>query len=159
MPFTPLQKDILTVLAGNRSEESHFAGGIVLNATNDSARFSHDFDIFHELAEEVTRASNRDVENLRRAGFQLETPSRYGEWEKEATFRKAKISRGNESVAIDWAADSVFRFFPIERDPQLGWRLHLFDVATNKALALSARTETRDYVDIVELHKTGSSPL
>ena len=26
-----------------------------------------------------------------------------------------------------------------------------FDMATNKALALSARTETRDYVDIIEL--------
>lgn len=153
MPLTPLQKDVLAVLAGNRTEESHFAGGIVLNAADDSARFSHDFDIFHELAEEVTRASNRDVETLRRAGFQVETPSRYGEWEKESTFRKAKLIRGPDVVEIDWAADSAFRFFPIERDPQLGWRLHLFDVATNKALALSARTETRDYVDIVELHK------
>ena len=153
MPLTALQKDILTILAKNRSEESHFAGGIVLNAAEDSARFSHDFDIFHELAEAVTRASDRDVESLRRAGFQIETPSRYGEWEHEATFRKAKVGCGSESVEIDWAADSAFRFFPIERDPQLGWRLHLFDIATNKALALSARTETRDYVDIVELHK------
>ena len=154
MPLTALQKDALTVLARNRSEESHFAGGIVLNAADDSARFSHDFDIFHELAEEVTRASNRDVASLREAGLQVDTPSRYGEWEKDSTFRKAKISRGSETVEIDWAADSAFRFFPIERDSQLGWRLHLFDVATNKALALSARTETRDYVDIVELHKT-----
>ena len=158
MPLTPLQKDILAILAANRNEESHFAGGIVLNAADDSARFSHDFDIFHELAEEVTRASNRDVESLRRAGFQVETPSRYGEWEKESTFRKARVSRGNETVEIDWAADSAFRFFPVERDPLLGWRLHLFDVATNKALALSARTETRDYVDIVELHKTFPLP-
>lgn len=61
-------------------------------------------------------------------------------------------------MEIDWAADSAFRFFPIERDSRLGWRLHLFDVATNKALALSARTETRDYVDIVELHKTFPLP-
>ncbi len=158
MPLTALQKDVLAVLAGNRSEESHFAGGIVLNATDSSARFSHDFDIFHELAEEVTSASNRDVEALRHAGFQVETPSRYGEWEKDTTFRKAKVSRGSESVEIDWAADSAFRFFPIERDPLLGWRLHLFDIATNKALALSARTETRDYVDIVELHKTFPLP-
>ena len=158
MPLTTLQKDVLAVLAGNRSEESHFAGGIVLTVAADSARFSHDFDIFHELAEEVTRASNRDVESLRHAGFQVETPSRYGEWEKEATFRKARISRGNETVEIDWAADSAFRFFPIERDAQLGWRLHLFDIATNKALALSARTETRDYVDIVELHQTFPLP-
>ncbi|HEU0038799.1 MAG TPA: hypothetical protein VFR76_05965 [Verrucomicrobiae bacterium] len=106
----------------------------------------------------MTRASDRDVESLRRAGFQVETPSRYGEWEKEATFRKAKVSRGGEVLEIDWAADSAFRYFPIERDAQLGWRLHLFDVATNKALALSARTETRDYVDIVELHKTYPLP-
>lgn len=49
-------------------------------------------------------------------------------------------------------------FFPIEPDPLLGWRLHLFDMATNKALALCARTETRDYVDIVELHATYPLP-
>lgn len=53
MPLTALQTEILATLAGNRSEESHFAGGIVLNAAADSARFSNDFDIFHELAEEV----------------------------------------------------------------------------------------------------------
>ncbi|MBI4324979.1 MAG: hypothetical protein HY674_06910 [Chloroflexi bacterium] len=158
MPLTHLQKDVLALLAGNRSEESHFAGGIVLNAADDSARFSHDFDIFHELAEEVTRASHRDVESLRRASFQVDTPSRWGEWEKDSTFRKAKVSRGTEIVEIDWAADSAFRFFPIERDAQLGWRLHLFDAATNKALTLSARTETRDYVDIVELHQTYPLP-
>ena len=40
----------------------------------------------------------------------------------------------------------------------MGWRLHLFDIATNKALTLSARTETRDYVDIVELHRTYPLP-
>ncbi len=154
MPLTPIQKDVLAVLAANRSEESHFAGGVVFNATDDSARFSHDFDIFHELAEEVTRASNRDVASLRAAGFPVDTPSRHGEWEKDATFRKARVTRGAETVEIDWAADSAFRFFPIERDPLLGWRLHRFDAATNKALALSARTETRDYVDIVELHRT-----
>lgn len=48
---------------------------------------------------------------------------------------------------------SAFRFFPIERDPALGWRLHWFDAGTNKALTLAARTETRDYVDIVEIAK------
>jgi hypothetical protein len=154
MPLTTLQKEVLAILARNRSEESHFAGGVVLNAADDSARFSHDFDIFHEVAAEVTKSSNRDVESLRQAGFHVETPSGFGEWEKESTFRKARVTRGKELLEIDWAADSAFRFFPIERDLQFGWRLHLFDVATNKALALSARTETRDYVDIVALHKT-----
>jgi len=77
----------------------------------------------------------------------------FGDWGKPGTFRKAHVSLGSDSVEIDWAVDSAFRFFPIERDPLLGWRLHLFDMATNKALALCARTETRDYVDIIELHR------
>lgn len=38
MPLTPLQKDVLAVVAQNRIEESHVAGGIVLNAADDSAR-------------------------------------------------------------------------------------------------------------------------
>lgn len=54
---------------------------------------------------------------------------------------------------IALAADSAFRFFPIVQDALLGWRLHYFDAATNKALTLAARTETRDYVDILELHR------
>jgi hypothetical protein len=69
-------------------------------------------------------------------------------------FAKPRVREGDETLEIDWAADSAFRFFPVERDPLLGWRLHLFDIATNKALALASRTETRDYVDIVGLHKT-----
>ena len=64
------------------------------------------------------------------------------------------IKSGADTLELDWAHDSAFRFFPILPDPLLGWRLHLFDLATNKALALSARTETRDYVDIVELGRT-----
>jgi len=94
---------------------------------------------------------------LRQAGFEVEIHFPRGEWEQESTSRKARVNRGAEWVEIDWAADSAFRFFPIERDPVLGWRLHRFDVATNKALTLAARTETRDYVDIVELHRTSRS--
>jgi hypothetical protein len=154
MPLTSFQKDILAVLAANRSEESHFAGGIVINAPEDSARFSRDFDIFHELAAEVVRASERDAACLRAAGFVVETISRYGEWEREAMFRRARVrGTADNTVEIDWAADSAFRFFPIERDPVLGWRLHFFDAATNKALTLASRTETRDYIDILEFHR------
>lgn len=153
IPLTELQRDLLAVLARNRSEESHFAGGVVLHATPDSARFSRDFDIFHDAAEAVARASDLDVVSLRRAGFEVETTSAHGEWQRPATFRRAVVRHGGAAVEIDWAADSAVRFFPIERDALLGWRLHLFDIATNKALALAARTETRDYVDIVELHR------
>lgn len=152
MPLTAFQKEVLAVLAKNRSEASHFAGGLLLHADEHSARFSHDFDIFHEAGEEVVRASERDVESLLLAGFEVEKLGRTEAWEKEAVdFRRARVRGVGGRVEIDWAADSAFRFFPIERDEQMGWRLHLFDMAVNKALALSARTVTRDYVDIVEL--------
>ena len=148
MPLTPFQHEVMAVLAVNRSEESHIAGGLVLNAASDSARYSSDFDIFHETAEAVAKASLQDRDLLVSAGYEVITE---GEWEKANTFRQATVKKGDGSVEIDWAADSAFRYFPIEPDPLLGWKLHLFDMATNKALALSARTETRDYVDIVEL--------
>lgn len=149
MPVTPFQAEVLSVISANRSEESHFAGGLVLNASSDSARYSLDFDIFHEAADAVTHASEADAASLRAAGYTIDLL--IGDWGKRVDFRKARVSRGADFVEIDWAADSAFRFFPIERDPLLGWRLNLFDMATNKALALSARTVTRDYVDIVEL--------
>jgi len=151
MPLTAFQKEVMAVLAGNRSESSHVAGGLVLNASDDSARFSRDFDFFHDAVEDLVLTSERDVKTLEDAGFVVQKVERDGEWSKPVSFRKAYVSRGGEKVELDWAQDSAFRFFPIVPDEVLGWRLHLFDMATNKALALSARMETRDYVDIVEL--------
>jgi hypothetical protein len=140
----------MTLLAEYRSEGSHVAGGLVLNAADDSLRFSHDFDFFHDAVADLVIASERDVRVLREASYDVDCIQRDQAWSKPASFRKARVSRGADSVEIDWAHDSAFRFFPIVSDPVLGWRLHHFDVATNKALALSGRTETRDYVDIVE---------
>lgn len=151
MPLTPFQKEVMAVLAANRSETSHVAGGVVINAADDSARFSKDFDIFHDSIEELAAASSRDVASLQAAGFEVQKLEREDEWQKPASFRKGRAIRGSDAVEIDWAHDSAFRFFPVVPDEALGWRLHLFDLAVNKALALSARTQTRDYVDIVEL--------
>ncbi|MFM8230633.1 MAG: nucleotidyl transferase AbiEii/AbiGii toxin family protein [Chthoniobacterales bacterium] len=143
----------MSVLASNRSETSHLAGGLVLNSSDDSARYSRDFDIFHDSVADLVAASERDVAALVAAGFDVRKLERAGEWSKPASFRKARVQRGEDKVDVDWSHDSAFRFFPIVPDELLGWRLHLFDMATNKALALSARTETRDYVDIVELSR------
>ena len=151
MPLTNFQKEVMGVLVGNRSESSHVAGGLVLNAPEDSARFSRDFDFFHEAVEDLVTASEKDLKSLESAGFEVRKVEHADEWSKPVSFRKAYVSRGDEKVELDWAHDSAFRFFPIVPDDLLGWRLHLFDMATNKALALSARMETRDYVDMVEL--------
>jgi hypothetical protein len=123
----------------------------VLNAADDSARFSHDFDLFHDAVDDLVAASERDVGVLERAGLEVEKINRHGSWDKPVSFRKAIVRGAEGAVELDWAHDSAFHFYPIVPDPLLGWRLHVFDMATNKALSLSARSETRDYVDIVEL--------
>ena len=48
--------------------------------------------------------------------------------------------------------DSAFRFFPVEPDPDLGWRLSFWDVAVNKVLAFAGRSEIRNWVDVLHLH-------
>ncbi len=145
MPVTPFQRAVLHVLSGIRVPASHFAGSLPLHIEADSPRYSHDFDLFHDAEAELVKASLNDEHALLAAGFEVE---RLGTWTE--TFRKARVSRAGESVEIDWAFDSAVRFFPVLPDADLGWRLHPFDLATNKALALAARSETRDLVDIVE---------
>ena len=153
MPLTEFQREVLTVIVGNRSEQSHFAGGLVLNAADGSARYSKDFDVFHDEVRDLDVTSLRDVASLESTGYEVVKLNANGEWDKPSSFRKAIVSRGAGQLALDWAHDSAFRFFPIVSDPLLGWRLHLFDMAVNKALALSARTVTRDYIDILELSR------
>ncbi len=126
---------------------------MVLNAAADSARYSKDFDLFHDEIRDLDFNSRCDSDALEAAGFLVERDNRNGEWEKPASFRTEIIRRGDGQAAVDWAHDSAFRFFPIVEDPLHGWRLHLFDMAVNKALALSARTVTRDYIDILELSR------
>jgi hypothetical protein len=151
MPLTDFQREVLGVIVSNRSEESHFAGGMVLNAPPESPRFSNDFDFFHDAVEALALASERDVAALRAAGYEVVPDESYGSWDTLTSFRRARVLRGAGDLTLDWAHDTAWRFFPIVNDPVLGWRLHLFDMAINKALALSGRTETRDYVDILEL--------
>ncbi len=123
--------------------ESHIAGGIALNADPASARLSNDIDIFHDEIAAVAIASEADLLSLRSAGYSVERLV----WQD--TFRRASVERDGGSVKIDWAHDSAWRFFPVEPDPILVWRLHRFDALANKTLAMSARNETRDLVDLV----------
>jgi len=151
MPLTPFQVTVLRVIAANRSVGSHIAGGIGLNAAPDSPRFSAYVDIFHDVEEAVASASERDCASLAAAGYAITRQH----W--EPAYRRAWIERDGDGVKIEWTQDAAWRFFPVERDELLGWRLHAFDLLTNKALAMGARSETRDLVDIVS--HCGAFPL
>lgn len=62
------------------------------------------------------------------------------------------MNKGGESVLLQWAADSAFRFFPLIEHEDFGLTLHPFDLATNKVLALVGRLEARDWVDLIQCH-------
>ncbi len=150
MPLTSFQSELLKRLARNRSPESYVAGGIALNA-REAVRWSADVDVFHDVEEAVIRASEADVRALKESGYSI----RQDIW--TPAFRRAWVARGQEGVKLEWGQDSAWRFFPIEPDDLLGWRLHRFDALTNKALAMGGRAETRDLVDLVA--NAGKYPL
>lgn len=143
MPLTSFQIAVLRVIAANRSVNSHVAGGIALNSSPDSPRFSADIDIFHDAEEAVVRASEQDSASLSAAGYRV-TPQLW-----QPAYRQAWVERENDGIKVEWAHDAAWRFLPVEQDPVLGWRLHSLDLLTNKALAMGSRSETRDLVDLV----------
>jgi hypothetical protein len=68
---------------------------------------------------------------------------------ERTSFVEAKVCRGEETVLLEWARDSAFRFFPLIEHADFGLTLHPFDLATNKVLALVGRLEVRDWIDVI----------
>jgi hypothetical protein len=145
--LTGLQRDVLRAISETRSPDSYIAGAAALNV--ERARKSDDIDIFNEGAARADTAFASDVAALRAVGFDVIVKR------SAKGFHRADAVRGTERVAIDWAHDSAYRFFPAIRDPLFGWRLHEIDLATNKCLALAGRIEPRDVWDVVDLIERG----
>ncbi|MBF0488911.1 MAG: hypothetical protein HQK98_12210 [Nitrospirae bacterium] len=133
MPLSKLQTEILHLLATHRNPESYVAGASALN--QNSPRFSGDIDIFHDREEAVAQTSNEDTVLLAEHGFTFD-------WlRREPGIHTAVVHRGNESTKLEWVRDSDFRFFPTVKDELFGYRLHIADLATNKALAAAGRRQ------------------
>jgi hypothetical protein len=147
MPLTPFQNDVLKLLASNRQLESHLAGGIAINRSSSSPRFSTDIVFFHDTPN-VASSAEKDAELLRQHGFDVT-------WsERQESFQRAQVRRDGVTLKVEWCRDSQFRFFPVQPDPEFGFCLHTADLATNKTLTLAARSEVRDFIDITYLHET-----
>ncbi|MBA4387233.1 MAG: hypothetical protein C0404_04585 [Verrucomicrobia bacterium] len=126
--------------------ESYVAGGVALNAAMNAARISRDIDLFHDTAEAVQTAWEADRRAFASAGFDVKAAR------QTEGFIEAMVSRGSETVMVQWTRDSAYRFFPLVMDEELGLVLHPFDLAVNKALALVGRLEVRDWIDIINSH-------
>ena len=147
MPLGPLEQEVLRVLASNRNPDSFVAGATVLNQSPDSPRASQDIDLFHDTIEALRVSVELDMASLRRAGFEATLVTQHD------TFCRARVQRGESTTKIEWVNDSAYRFFPIEPDAELGWRLNFWDAATNKVLAGAGRAVARDFLDMVWLHQ------
>lgn len=147
MPIGDFEREVLRLIAANRNPDSFLGGATVLHQAAGSPRSSRDVDVFHDTTESLEQSSERDMATLRNAGYEVELHK------SQETFRRAFVRRAGLVTKIEWVFDSAFRFFPIEPDLELGWRLNFWDAATNKVLALFGRAEARDYLDCIYLHE------
>ncbi len=147
MPLGDFEREVLRLLAANRNPDSFVGGATVLHQSTGSPRASRDVDIFHDTVGSLAASTVQDCATLRAAGYEVE-PGR-----EETSFRRTLVRRGGQETRIEWVQDSAFRFFPVEPDIELGWRLNFWDAATNKVLALVGRQEFRDYLDALYLHE------
>ncbi|MBF0184487.1 MAG: hypothetical protein HQM06_08865 [Magnetococcales bacterium] len=145
MPLSKLQHDILVLLAAHRNPDSYVAGASALN--RHGPRFSNDIDIFHDHEEAVSLAAEADSHQLIEHGFSIQWLRRY------PGLQAAVVARHEETTKLEWVRDSDFRFFPIVADELFGYRLHIIDLATNKALAAAGRREPRDVLDLLYIHE------
>jgi len=147
MPISDIQNQVLKLIATNRSPQSYLAGATVIHRKVDTPRFSQDLDFFHDIENSVAQCAEKDAATLQNSGYNfswiMRTPS----------FYRAVVVVDDKPLKIEWAQDSVYRFFPIQKDELCGYRLHDVDAATNKMLALAGREKIRDFVDIMYLHE------
>ncbi len=147
MPISEIQAKVLRLIAGNRSPESYLAGATVIHRGDNTPRYSRDLDFFHDLAESIALNAEKDTATLRAAGCEVR-------WLLRApAIHRAVVTVDRRELTIEWAQDSAFRFFPLQKDELFGYVLHDADAAINKVLALVGRDEIRDFVDVLHLHK------
>ena len=145
MALTGFQRAVCRLLADQRlaSGDSYVAGGTALNALIGASRISRDIDLFHDTEEALEASWDSDQRLLRQHGFAIRIVR------QRSSFVEAEVSRDGETVLLEWARDSAYRFFPLVEHEDFGLTLHPFDLATNKILALVGRLEVRDWIDVV----------
>lgn len=145
MALTTFQRTLCRLLAEHRvaSGVSYVAGAAALNELLSAPRVSRDLDLFHDSEAAVAAAWSEDRALLEQHGFSIRVVH------ERPAYVEAEVAGASESVRMEWARDSAFRFFPLVAHEEFGLVLHPFDLATNKVLALVGRLEVRDWIDVI----------
>jgi hypothetical protein len=145
LALTEFQRTVCRLLAEQRvaSGESYVAGASALNELIGASQISRDIDFFHDTDEALAVSWESDQRVLRSEGLEIRIVR------ERSSYVEAEISRDGETLLMEWARDSAYRFFPLLQHPDLGLTLHPFDLSTNKVLALVGRLQVRDWVDVI----------
>ena len=141
MPLDEFQKSVIAVVSRNRDSGSPFVGGAVIQ--QHGFRLTEDQDIFTAGDEQLDDLVQADRAALEAAGFAVHPRRGY------SGFRECTVVKPMTGTSVlQWTAALAREFYAPVPDPQFGHRLHLADLAVNKALAAASRMKKRDFVDL-----------
>lgn len=140
--LTELQARAAKLMAANRSEESYFAGGAVLN--EHWKRLSDDLDVFHDDEKAIDPLVRKDVRALEDDGLDI-----FVDHDLWGSVEARVRDESRRETIVLWMGETRMRYFPLVADPLWGVRLHRSDLAVNKVIAAASRMKARDVADMV----------
>ena len=141
--LSDFQKAFLRLFAGLADQEHFYlTGGTALAEYYLAHRLSYDLDLFTSEAELILPFSYQVEQAVHSAGMEITVVRRF------ATFVEFLVIQNENTLKVDLALDSPFRFSPAELG-DAGVMVNDFqDIQTDKTLAFFGRAEPRDAIDL-----------
>jgi hypothetical protein len=141
--LTPIQRAFVEAFARLPEQERFYlAGGTALAEFYLGHRLSFDLDFFTPEAALILPQSYQIEALGEQAGLTVSVIRRF------STYVEFLIAQGDESLKVDLAQDSPFRFEPPQLSEAGIWVNDLPDLKVDKLLAYYGRAEPRDAVDL-----------
>lgn len=141
--LSDFQRAFLRLFAGLLDQERFYlTGGTALAEYYLGHRLSYDLDLFTSEADLILPFSYQVEAAVQDAGIDIAAVRRF------ATFVEFQITQNEQTLKVDLALDSPFRFAPTELS-DAGVMVNDFqDIQADKTLAFFGRAEPRDAIDL-----------
>ena len=141
--LTPLQIEFMEILASLPDKDQFYlAGGTALSEYYLGHRLSFDLDYFTGTENLIQPLSYQIETACQKRGLSLKVVRRF------STFVEFLVERNNESLKVDLALDSPYRFQPPVLSSEGIYINNYPDLRADKLLAYFGRAEPRDAVDL-----------